>query len=118
MKSTHDIGSEGEEIAVKFLLSKDYRIVERNFYFGKLGEIDIIAYDQDELVFLEVKYSKNLKYGFPESRVTTQKKKKLRKAAEGWMMKNDVYDQPCRIDVIAILSQNGKQDIEHFVNAI
>ena len=53
------IGKKGEDLAVKFLKKKSYKIIERNFRAGKYGEIDIIAKDKDELVFVEVKTKTN-----------------------------------------------------------
>ncbi len=111
-------GNTGEETAVRFLEEIGYRIVARNFHFGRLVEIDIIAEDGEFLVFVEVKYSSSLKYGYPEQRVTRSKLNKIKKAAEGWMLKNGIENRPCRIDVIGILNLNGTPEITHLENVI
>lgn len=111
-------GDEGEALAVEFLEEKGYRIIDRNFHFGRLGEIDIIAMDGDVVVFVEVKYSRSLKYGYPEQRITRNKLQKLRKAADGWLMKKGIEDAPCRLDVIGILNMDGHPEITHLENVI
>ena len=112
-----EIGKLGEKIAENFLVDKNYQIIDRNFHFGRLGEIDLIAKDDDEYVFVEVKLVNNLDYGYPENRITSSKKSKLRKAAEGWMFQNNIYDQPCRFDVIGIISEGNDKEITHYINA-
>ena len=49
------IGNQNEELALEFLEAEGFRIVERNYYARKLGEIDIIALRDDVLHFIEVK---------------------------------------------------------------
>ena len=110
-------GRIGEKIAEKYLINKNYQIIDRNFHFGRLGEIDLIALDSDEYVFVEVKYVTNLEFGYPENRITSSKKSKLRKSAEGWMFQNNIQDRPCRFDVVSIISEKGKNEIEHYINA-
>ena len=115
--NNRNVGRDGEKLAEKYLTGKDFKIIDRNFHFGRLGEIDIIAEDQDEIVFVEVKYVKSLDFGFPESRITSSKKSKLRKAAEGWLHENSFYDHPCRFDVIGIIHVEKEPEIKHFINA-
>ena len=62
MYNKRKIGSEGESKAIDYLKSKYYEIIETNFY-SRYGEIDIIAKYNDTIVFIEVKYRKNNKYG-------------------------------------------------------
>lgn len=112
-------GSYGEELAVKFLTEKGYEIIEQNYRYGH-GEVDIIAMDKDELVFVEVKYRNNLEYGAPEYAVTKSKQKQVRKISELYIIeKGDKIEfENARIDVIAILDLPNKQpDINHIKNA-
>ena len=60
--STRDLGSVGEKLATKFLQRKGYKIIDRNFR-SRLGEIDIIALEDDTLVFIEVKIRSIVKTG-------------------------------------------------------
>lgn len=117
--STKKTGDEGEELAVELLESKGYKIVKRNYRYGK-GEIDIIAEDPNEegLVFVEVKSRKNLEFGLPEEAITKNKIKQLKRIAELYLYENEIKEILCRFDVIAILMLPGnKPEIKHFVNA-
>ena len=95
------LGDIGEEMAVELLENLNYEIIERNYRFGH-GEIDIIAKDNDELVFVEVKTRKNLEFGYPEHAVTKSKQKQIRRIVEAYLYEREVSDYDCRIDVIAI----------------
>ena len=68
-KTTREIGNEGEELACAYLESKGWRILERNYFFEK-SEVDIIAYDDTAIVFIEVKLRSSDKYGRPEEYVS------------------------------------------------
>jgi len=116
-KNRRKTGSIGEEIACEFFSKLGYEIIERNYQYGH-GEIDIIAMDREILVFIEVKYRKNLEYGPPETAITKGKQKLIRRTAEAYLYENDIKDQECRIDVAAILHLSGtKPEISHFINA-
>ena len=117
MKNKRSTGSYGEKLAEDFLKSIGYEIVEKNYHFGH-GEIDIIAKHNEFLVFVEVKYRKNLEFGEPEYAVTKTKQAQIKKIAEAYLAEHEIKDQDCRIDVIAILHLLGeKPDIRHYINA-
>lgn len=110
-------GSLGEKIASDFLTQLGYEILKKNYQYGH-GEIDIIAKDGDVLVFVEVKYRKSLEYGRPEFAITKSKQKQIRKIAEAYLYENQIKDQSCRIDVIAIVHlPKQKPEINHYINA-
>lgn len=112
-------GARGEELAASFLVSRNYRILERNFRC-KGGEVDIVARDpQDKsLVFVEVKARRGLSYGVPQLAVNPFKQRQISKAALTWLSKNRLHDTNARFDVIAILlSDDGSHSVEHIVNA-
>ena len=77
---TQKIGKFGEDEAATFLKKKGYKILERNFSC-KRGEIDIIALDKNEIVFIEIKARISLKYGLPSEAVTRHKLKHIYKTA-------------------------------------
>ncbi|MFV0240439.1 MAG: YraN family protein [Lacrimispora sphenoides] len=105
MKNNREIGSEFEDTAAAYLESKGYVILERNFGDRK-GEIDIIAKDGKELVFIEVKYRRNLEKGDPAEAVHFLKQRKIRDAAKRYLYRCHLgEDIPCRFDVVAILGQ-------------
>jgi len=116
-QNKREIGNYGEELASRFLKDLGYEVIEQNFQFGH-GEIDIIAKDKDTLVFVEVKYRKSLEYGVPEDAITKTKQKLIRRTAEAYLYKNNIKDQQCRIDFIAILHlKDSKPQINHIINA-
>ena len=95
-------GNFGEDIAAKYLIDKGYRIIFRNFRYGKQGEIDIIAEIGDILVFIEVKTRSNSNFGKAIEQISRKKILLWRRAAEGYMFKNNIFGCECRLDLIAI----------------
>lgn len=116
-KSTRQKGNEGEDIAAAYLESKDYTILDRNYFFEH-AEVDIVAFDGQMIVFVEVKLRKDTRSGKPEEFVTPQKQQLVFKAAEAWLYERKMTVSPVRFDVIGIV-QNGDEapDISHFENA-
>lgn len=111
-------GQEGEELACSLVIEKGFQIVQRNYHYHNKGEIDIIALDGNTLVFIEVKYRKNLEYGEPEESITRTKISQIRKLAEAYLFENNISDVNCRFDVIAILEPvGGEPDIRYYSNA-
>jgi len=106
----------GEDRAVDFLTRKGYSILARNYRFEH-GEIDIIARDGDELVFVEVKTRRSIRFGTPEDAVSDHKRKQLRKTAEGYLFQNDIEDVACRFDVIAVQLMGKEYEIRHYDHA-
>lgn len=116
-KNKRNTGNYGEDLACKFLKNIGYEIIENNYFYGH-GEIDIIAKDRDELVFVEVKYRTNLEFGPPELSISKGKQKLIRRTAEAYLFNKQIKDQACRIDLIAILHlKDEKPKINHIINA-
>ncbi len=109
------LGIEGEDLAVKFLSGKGYKIIARN-YKTPIGEIDIIAKDGDTLVFVEVKTRADSSFGYPYEAVNYWKKEKLKKSALLYLKKLR-KELPSRFDVISIYMNNGRKEIEHIKDA-
>lgn len=118
MSNLKQLGTAGEEIAAKYLAEKGYLIVKRN-YRCKNGEIDLVAKDQDTIVFVEVKTRRSLKFGTPQSAVTSKKQMRISMAALGYLHEIDALNSPCRFDVIAITlpPASEKIEIKHIKNA-
>lgn len=108
---------EGEERACKHVASLGYRIVKRNFRYGKIGEIDIVAYDDDTLVFIEVKTRSDYSFGSPEASVDARKQAQLKKVARMYYYVNSLDNVVCRFDVIAVELLGNKVDLRHHKNA-
>ena len=99
--STVSVGNKGEEIACSHLKKLGYKILERNFRI-RGGEIDIVAMDKEELVFVEVKARYSHQYGLPVEAITPWKIKALLKTAMFYLLKINWGEKPYRIDVVAI----------------
>jgi putative endonuclease len=106
-------GQLGEEEACRFLTGLGYKIVKRNFYYGKVGEIDIVAMDGEQLVFVEVKARTNTNRGKPEDWVDVRKQQQLKRVAKGYYHINKLVDQACRFDVVAVDMLGGETEIRH-----
>lgn len=96
-----DKGKFAEQLAYDFLIKKSYRVVARNFY-TRHGEIDIIFYDKDQLVFCEVKAKYTTRFGLPEDEFNIAKYEKFNNAVLEYLYKHDVVDDHYRIDLIAL----------------
>jgi putative endonuclease len=115
--SSHSLGKLGEEFAIDYLKGKKFQILKTGFRFHR-GEIDIIAYDEDMLVFVEVKTRRDQQFGSPEEAVTPSKQEQLRRIAQGFLTLNRLEDTPCRFDVLAlVIDENQDVRIKHFIDA-
>ena len=104
-KNNRETGAKAEAIACWFLGQQGYDILEQNFY-TKVGEIDIIAKEGQTLVFVEVKYRKDDKKGYPAQAVDQRKQQKIRKSAMIYLKKNHLsFEQQMRFDVVEILGK-------------
>ncbi|MCW9707009.1 YraN family protein [Fodinibius salsisoli] len=117
-KTTREIGDEGEDLAVAFLESNGYTILERNYHFEH-AEVDIVAYDNAScIVFVEVKTRSSNQYGEPEEYIDEEKKQNVYKAAEAWVYERKMDGAPIRFDVISVLQASGEApEIKHFEEA-
>jgi len=117
MYERHITGKEGEDIATEFLSKKGYKILERNFN-TKQGEIDIIAKEKEEYVFIEVKTRRNKEYGEPIDAIDKNKIKHLKKTISYYLYINKLENKFIRIDVIEIKYIKNKIYINHIKQAI
>jgi putative endonuclease len=103
-------GVEGEALAATYLERLGYHILEKNFRFER-GEVDLIAEEGDELVFVEVKTRYGGKFGTPEEAMTTKKEALMKKVAEGYLHVHQIDQHACRFDVVAITFVSGEPRI-------
>lgn len=94
------MGAVGEDEAERFLASRGYRIVERNFSC-RSGEIDLVADDDGTLCFVEIKARAGEQYGSAIESLSRTKLRKLVRAAQ-WYLTLHPTDAPCRFDVLAM----------------
>lgn len=111
----NELGIFGEQLASNFLLKNGYEILERNFRFQK-AEIDIIAKKGNELIIVEVKTRNSAFFGDPQDFVTTSKIKLLVKAANEYVVSNNL-DIEVRFDIISVIKNKQVEQLEHFENA-
>ena len=109
------LGEEGEKIAVRYLQSKGYVIYEMNWRFGKL-EVDIIAEDGRELIFIEVKSRSSEIYGRPEEAIDGVKELAILNAAEIYVRDFNLEIE-VRFDVISVIINKNKSKIRHIIDA-
>lgn len=117
LNSRQRLGQSGEETVVRYLEKNGYTILIKN-YRCKIGEIDIIARDGADLVFIEVKTRSGLGYGSPAAAVTTRKQRQITRAAQWYLAEQRLFDTPARFDVISVLGGEAtRQQIDHIINA-
>ena len=94
-------GKQGEKAAVRFLKKKGYRIIEKN-YRNKSGEIEIVAEQDQVVVFVEVISRADTEYGEPLEAVTPHKQRKIGLVARGFLTQHRIENRDCRFDVVGI----------------
>jgi putative endonuclease len=100
------LGRTGERLAADALMNKGYHILERNFRC-RHGEIDLVAEDEHDLIFVEVKARRGTSYGLPEDALTFFKRRKLLELASYYLDLHMCADRSWRIDVVAVQFSNG-----------
>ena len=112
-------GNFGEVAAAGYLEGKGYVVLVQN-YRAWGGEIDIIARkhekDGEYIVFVEVKYRKQLAYGRPAAAITQKKQQAMVAAAYAYLAENGRGDENCRFDIIEVFGRE-MLEINHIENA-
>jgi putative endonuclease len=115
MAEHNELGKKGEERAAQYLEDNGYEVIERNFVFQK-AEIDIIAKKNNILVIVEVKTRSSIDFGLPQDFVQPKKIQFLVKAANEYLISNDL-DLEVRFDIVAVFKKNEHFEIEHIEDA-
>ena len=89
-----------------------YRIIERNFNCRQ-GEIDIIAKDKNEYVFIEVKTRSNICFGRPKDAVNEYKQKHIYQSTRFYLYLHGLGNMFVRFDVIEVLLEDGRFKVNH-----
>jgi putative endonuclease len=115
MAESHDLGKKGEDLAAEHLRKSGYTIVRRNWTSGR-NEIDIIAENNDYIVFAEVKTrSENFQVD-PRDAVNREKQKSMIFCADNYIKWNNVKKE-CRFDVITVIFSKDSYQIDHIEDA-
>lgn len=113
------LGDWGEGVAGRFLQEKGYRVLDTK-YRCSWGEVDIVARDGDELVFVEVRTRRDTQYGAPEESLTAAKSRRLTATAQDYLQRHAESNAGWRIDLVAIRLGKGRQvrGIAHIQHAV
>ncbi len=111
------LGTAGEKAAVRFLKRGGFKVLARN-YTCPLGELDIVAMDENAIVFVEVKTREHGRDADPELNIDARKRRKLTQVARYWLGRHREPDCAYRFDAVSVLlSQDREPEIRHVVDA-
>jgi putative endonuclease len=114
----HAIGRRGEDIAQRFLQRQGMTIVARNYRMESgAGEIDLIAWDCDKLVFIEVKTRQTEEFGAPDRAIGPGKQRTMLRAARDYARHAEVAWDQVRFDVVGVVLRRPPA-ITHFQNVL
>lgn len=117
MSRRKQTGRQGEEIAAKYLTDKGYKILQRNWYCST-GELDIVAENDDTLIFVEVRTRRGDRFGTAEESITPVKQARLVELAQTYLQEVAPLHQSWRIDVVAVQLGPGLPQVNHIENAV
>ncbi len=107
------LGQYGEDRAVEWLTAHGFRTVERNWRCAR-GEVDLVAWDGDTLVFVEVKTRAGTTTGHPFEAITAAKTARLRRLVPMWFAAHPETHAPAiRIDAVAVHVDGDRSGVEH-----
>ncbi|MCX6778787.1 MAG: YraN family protein [Candidatus Magasanikbacteria bacterium] len=99
---TQKIGRYGENLAARFLISKGFKILARNFQ-TRYGELDLVAEREGVIHFVEVKTRTGLRSGEPEEAINYFKMRRLQSAAQSFLLSRNLVDVGCQFDSVALV---------------
>jgi len=116
MITTGILGNRAEKLALKFLKKSGLRAHEKN-YSCRHGEIDLIMWHGEYLVFVEVRHRKLQDFGGALESVDARKQGKLRRSAEHYLQRLKNNGVPCRFDILCVNGNLNNPDYEWITNA-
>jgi putative endonuclease len=117
MTGDHALGRRGEDIAQRFLQRAGIVIVDRNYRMASgAGELDLVGWEADTLVFVEVKSRKTDDFGAPDRAIGPQKQSSLIRAAREYARHAEVPWQKVRFDVVNVVFSTPPA-VTHFRDA-
>jgi len=111
MTDKQKFGRKGEELALAFYQENQYTILEKNWQLNHL-EVDIIAKNEEYIVFCEVKTRSGNAFGNPQDFVTKPKQQNIIRAANYYVLKHQIQLE-VRFDIISILFNGEQNRLEH-----
>ena len=111
-----ELGKLGEDIATHYLKQNGYIILDRNFECRQ-GELDIVAKDREEIVFIEVKTRTSAKFGIPSEAVNKIKQKHMLQTIKYYLFNRNLSEEFIRIDVIEVYVAGTVYKVNHIKQA-
>jgi len=115
MSESQSLGQKGETLAIEYLQKAGYKIRHRNWRSGK-KELDIVAENNDFVVFVEVKTRTDDYVEHPANAITREKQRSIIFAADGYIQRYNL-NKESRFDVITVIVKGETPDIDHIENA-
>ena len=115
MRSTSQIGKDGEQIALDYLLTKGCKLLEKNWRFGR-HEIDLIIKDDECVIFVEVKTRRSDHLIAPALTLSKQQQDRIITAADNYIQYCEL-DCEFRFDIISIVQYVNSFKLKHFTEA-
>ncbi len=97
-------------MAERFLTDLGFRVIERNLRSAR-GEIDLVAYEGDLLVFIEVKTRRDERFGRPEEAVGPRKQARLVRLASAYLARKRLSDRTCRFDLVSVRWRDSRRPV-------
>ncbi len=110
------LGRRGERLAARYLRRAGLRIIASRFRL-RIGEIDLIALDGDQVVFVEVKSRRGTGFGAPAESITRRKQRKLARVALAFLSGRGWHERPCRFDVVELIERGNRFEMHHIRDA-
>ncbi|MCG7657044.1 YraN family protein [Wielerella bovis] len=111
MKLNHGVGQAAEDAALIFLQTQGCELIARNWHC-RYGEIDLIMRSGNTLLFIEVKFRKNDKFGGAAYSITPAKLVKMQRAVETYLQQNP-HTGACRLDAVLLQGNQAPQWIHN-----
>jgi putative endonuclease len=110
------LGPRGEELACRYLTTRGWTVVDRNFRMGR-KEIDLVARRGEVVAFVEVKTRAGTGYGDPLEAITWRKRREIQQVAASWVDRHGRTGEVYRFDAVAVLLVDGRARIRHVEDA-
>ncbi len=111
-----EIGDHAESLACAYLERRGLQLLIRNFRCRR-GEVDLVMQDSDNLVFVEVRYRQQTRFGHAAETVSRTKQTRIVRCASYYMTMHDSWNKPARFDVVAIEGRPDNFRIEWLADA-
>lgn len=112
----HDLGRRGEAVAARYYQQRGYLLLGHN-YRTRMGELDLIVYKENVIVFAEVKTRSGKMLATPAEAVDLHKQRRLQKAAEMYLQNSPFVDSMMRFDVVEVIPTNRGWQVHCIMDA-